>query len=148
MIRKIKIHFVFALMLLTIYFISCLIYNRSLSDLFLVFLYYLAIAGIVYCLNLIKNRKTRWATFILVVFAPLTHLIFAGTNTAPISSFEVLVSGLPIDLPFFPGLYFVFQDTVIPQIVIYFLGFLLPIIYFYAVYSVSKMIFKNKEKSN
>lgn len=141
MIKKIKIHLVFAGLLSAIYIVCSLIYNRSLSDLFLVFLYYLVIAGIVFCLNLIRNRKARWVTFFVVIFAPLTYLIFTGTKTALVSSLEVLVTGSPLDLPFFPNLYSVFKERVIPPVVIYILSFVLPLIYFYAVYAVSKMIF-------
>ncbi len=144
MIRKIKIHLVFAVLLFTVYVISCLIYNRSLSDLFLVFLYYLVIAIIVFCLNLIRNRKARWVTFIVVIFAPFTYLIFTGTNAPYTSSLEVLVTALPINLPFFPKLYSLFKDKVILPVVIYILCFVLPLIYFYAVYVLSKIIFSQR----
>jgi hypothetical protein len=144
MIRNIKIHLVFAVLLFTVYVISCLIYNRSLSDFYKDFLYYLIIAIIVFCLNLIRNRKARWVTFIVVIFAPLTYLIFTGSNTALVSSLEVLVTGLPLDLPFFPNLYSVFKERVIPPVIIYILCFVLPLIYFYAVYALSKMIFSPK----
>lgn len=141
MIKKIKIHLVFAVLLFTVYVISCLIYNRSLSDFYKDFLYYLVIAIIVFCLNLIRNRKARWAAFIVVIFAPLTYLIFTGINTTLVSSLDVLVTGLPLDLPFFPNLYSIFQDRVIPPVVIYILCFVLPLIYFYVLYALSKMIF-------
>lgn len=116
MIKKIKIHLAFAGLLSAIYIVCSLIYNRSLSDLFYVFLYYLIIAIIVFCLNLIRNRKTRWVTFIVVIFAPFTYLIFTGTNTALVSSLEVLLTGLPLDLPFFPNLYSAFKERVIPPV--------------------------------
>lgn len=141
MITKIKIHLVFAVLLFTVYVISCLIYKRSLSDFYKDFLYYLVIAGIVFCINLIKKRKFRWATFFVGFFAPLTYLIFTGTNAPYTSSLEVLVSALPINLPFFPKLYSVFKDRVISPVVIYILCFVLPLIYFYVLYAVSKMIF-------
>jgi hypothetical protein len=144
MIRKIKIHLVFAVLLFTVYVISCLIYNRSLSDFYKDFLYYLVIAGIVFCLNLIRNRRIRWSIFLLVFITPITYLIFTGTNAPYTSSLEVLVSALPINLPFFPKLYSVFKDKVILPVVIYILCFVLPLIYFYAIYALSKMIFSPK----
>jgi hypothetical protein len=144
MIRKVKIHLVFAVLLFTVYVISCLIYKRSLSDFYKDFLYYLVIAGIVFCINLIKKRKLRWGTFFVGIFAPLTFLIFTGTNAPYTSSLEVLVTALPLDLPFFPNLYTMFKDRVILPVVIYILCFVLPLIYFYAVYALSKMIFSPK----
>jgi hypothetical protein len=144
MITKIKIHLVFAVLLFTVYVISCLIYNRSLSDFYKDFLYYLVIAIIVFCLNLIKKRKVRWGTFFVGIFAPLTFLIFTGINAPYTSSLEVLVTALSINLPFFPKLYSVFKDKVILPVVIYILCFMLPLIYFYAVYALSKMIFNQR----
>jgi hypothetical protein len=144
MIKKIKIHLVFAGILFTIYIVCSLIYNRSLSDLFLAFLYYLVISGIVFSMNLITKRIIRWVTFFGIFFIPLTFLIISGANTMYSSSFEVLVTGLPLNLPFFPDLYSVFRERVIPLATLYVLCFLLPLIYFYIIYYVSKMIFKNR----
>ncbi len=127
--------------LFTVYVISCLIYKRSLADFYKDFLYYLVIAGIVFCINLIKKRRVRWGTFFVGFFAPLTYLIFTGTNAPYTSLPEVLVTALPFNLPFFPNLYSVFKDRVIRSVVIYILCFVLPLIYFYAVYVLSKMIF-------
>lgn len=144
MINKIKIHLVFAGLLSAIYIVCSLIYNRSLSDLFLVFLYYLVIAGIVYCLNLIKKRKIRWATFIMVFFIPLTYIIFTGANVKYSSSLEVLELGAKLDVPFLPDLFFQIKDLKILSFVFYLLYFILPLIYFYAIYAVSKMIFSQE----
>jgi hypothetical protein len=144
MIKKIKIHLVFAGLLSAIYIVCSLIYNRSLSDLFLVFLYYLAIAGIVYCLNLIKKRKIRWATFIMVFFFPLTYIIFTGTNVKYSSSLEVIEIWAKLNVPFLPDLFFQIKDLKILSFVFYLLYFILPLIYFYAVYAVSKMIFNQR----
>lgn len=148
MIRKFKIHFAFVVILFAVYVISSLIYKRSLSDFYKDFLYYMVIGCIVFCINLIKTRKARWITFFVIFFAPLTYLIFTGTNTMYSSSLDVLVTGLPLDLPFFPDLYSIFQERVIPVTALYVLCFLLPLIYFYVIYSVSKMIFRNKARIN
>jgi hypothetical protein len=144
MIRKVKIHLVFTALLYTIYIVCSFIYNRSLSDLFLVFLYYVGIASIVLSINHIMNRKIRWSIFLFVFILPITYFIFIGTNAPYSSSLEVLVSALPINLPFSPSLYSFFQERVIPPMVIYILCFLAPLIYFYSAYFLSKMIFKNK----
>jgi hypothetical protein len=144
MTNKIKIHLAFAGLLSAIYIVCSLIYNRSLSELFLVFLYYIGIASIVFSFNIFRNRKIRWSLFLLVFILPITYLIFTGTKAPYTSSLEVLVSALPINLPFFPKLYSVFKDRVIPPVVIYILCFVLPVIYFYAVYVLSKIIFSPK----
>jgi hypothetical protein len=144
MIRKIKIHFAFAVFMFTVYIISNIIYGRSLSELFQVFLYYLVIAGIVYCLNLIKKRKIRWATFIIVFFIPLTYLIFTGTTVKYSSSIEVMEIWAKLNMPFLPDLFFQIKDLIILSFVFYLLYFILPLIYFYAVYALSKMIFSQE----
>ena len=146
MTNKIKIHIVFAGLLSAIYIVCSVIYNRSLSELFLVSLYYIGIASIVFSFNLFRNRKIRWSIFLLVFILPITYLIFIGTNAPYSSSLEVLVSALPINLPFSPSLYSIFQERVIPPMVIYILCFLAPLIYFYSAYFISKMIFKNKSE--
>lgn len=148
MIRKTKVHFAFVVILFAVYLISSLIYKRNLSDFYKDFLYYLAIGCIVFCINLIKRRKARWITFFVILFAPLTYLTFTGTNAMYSSSLDVLVTGLPLDLPFFPDLYSIFQERFIPPAVIYILCFVLPLIYFYVIYFISKMIFKNKAEMN
>jgi hypothetical protein len=144
MIRKIKIHFVFAVFMFTVYIISNFIYGRSLSDLFYVFLYYLAIAGIVFCINLVRKRKIRWAIFLLVLVIPFTYIIFTGTNVKYSSSLEVLELGAKLDVPFLPDLFFQIKDKTILAIVFYLIYFVLPLIYFYAVYALSKMIFSQE----
>jgi hypothetical protein len=144
MTNKIKIHLVFAGLLSFIYIVSSLIYNRSLSDLFLVSLYYIGIASIVFSFNIFRNRKIRWSLLLLLFIIPITYLIFTGINAPYTSSLEVLVTALPINLPFFPKFYSVFKDKVILPVVIYILCFVLPLIYFYAVYALSKMIFNQR----
>jgi len=144
MIKKIKIHLVFAGLLTAIYIVCNLIYNRSLSDILMVFLYYLAIAGIVFCINLIRKRKLRWAIFLLVLVIPFTYIIFTGTNVKYSSSLEVLELGAKLDVPFLPDLFFQIKDKTILAIVFYLIYFILPLIYFYTVYTLSKMIFNQR----
>ena len=142
MIKQIRIHIVLLLLMYTIFIICTLVYGRGFSDdTIKVIGYYSVLVVILFLLNLVKKRVLRWLVFLIVIFIPLSYLIFVGSDHPDGTSLYVLTSAAQIDVPFLPSnLSFELNSHFENVIITYSLYFLLPLLYWYGLYSLSKLL--------
>lgn len=146
--KKLITHFVFLLFLSIIYVICRYIYIKSLSDLDEVILYYAILSMIVFCMNFIRSRKVKWILFLIVFFFSGTYFIFVGVNYPDYSSLDLLVIGAQVNAPFLTESIIPFINNASQPISLYVIYFLLPLIYFYGIYYLSKTLINRKWKKH
>lgn len=139
--KRFRIHIILIILMYSIFLMFALFYKRDISnDVVNVICYYFILVTILFILNLIKRRLFKWLTFLLVFILPLSFLIFTGT-TLDYNSLNVLISAAPVDVPFLPSnLAFEINNHLTDTIITFFLYFLLPLFYWYGLYSLSKKL--------
>jgi hypothetical protein len=129
----------------SVFVISAFIYKRGawLSDWWQSLVYYGLLVCILFFFNLIKRNKIKCLVFAFVFFLPFTFIYFTGIYVADFNSIYVLITGGPINVPFLPDrILLSSKNQIINSFSSYLLFFVLPIIYLYGLYILSKKIEK------
>lgn len=139
MIKKIKIHLILWLLMYSVFTISTLIFGREFSskEWFHISLYYAIIVIILFLINLVKKIWIKW-TIVAVIFILLSVIFYEGADNWDYSSLYGVLIIAPVNVPFLPDIFIKYEikDTII----FYFLYFLLPVLYWYGLYIVSKRV--------
>jgi len=153
--RRIKLHLLLFLLMYAVFAISTLIYRKeySIEEWLHVALVYGIYVLILFSINIIKKRWIKWIIFGGIFFFPISYLILVGTNLHYVNSLDALLASAPINVPFLPKkINYPSGDPILINFVFYVLYFLLPLIYWYGLYSLSKRIIttmnKNKRRTN
>ncbi len=133
-----------------VFAICTLSYGRdySLEEWMHVALIYGVYVSILFCINIVKKRWIKWVIFGGIFFFPLSYFIIAGANLPDITSEDALLSSAPFNVPFLPEK--INYPSQYPGIIIflfYVLYFLLPLIYWYELYTLSKRIIAKTDKN-
>lgn len=143
MIKRIKTHLLLLLFMYFVFTISTLVYGRnySLKEWLHVALVYGVYVLVLYSINIIKKRWIKWVIFGGFFFFPLSFFIIVGANLPDITSKDALLSSAPINVPFLPE-YINYPSQYPGRVILifYVLYFLLPLIYWYGLYILSKRI--------
>jgi len=141
--KKLVTHIVFLVYLIALYGIFSLIFRSEIPDILQVSLYYAIVVVLVFCINLIKKRKTKWIVFVLGIFFPITYLTFDIPKAPFSSSLDVLLNTAPMNAPFLGTFIPIVENKGSIPILFYFLYFVLPLLYFYFLYFLAKKTTKN-----
>lgn len=139
MIKRVVFFILYFILLVSIYIISSLLFKRGLSDLPEISLYYILLAILLLFIDLIKIRKIKWLVIFLINLVAIIMVIL-GAYAPDASSIYLLVVMGPLNIPFLPRLEFTIDDKIVRVTVVYLLYFILPLIYWYALYKLSKSI--------
>jgi hypothetical protein len=140
----VKVYIFYVALKCFLYILFTYIHNRLMSDFFEVFIYYNIIGLIVFLFSLLKTRKTRWVIFSLIIVLPITYFIFSAPSQSLVTSSELLLHGHKVNTPFLPKIQFKLKNDNFRLFFEYLLFFILPILYFYAIYSIAKFITHKK----
>lgn len=142
MIRKIKTHLILWLLMFSVFIICTLIYGREFSskEWLHISLYYGIIVIILFLINLVKKTWIKW-TNVAVIFILLSVIFYGGADNWDYSSLYVVLISAPVHVPFLPEkINYPSQYPSIVTFLFYVLYFLLPLIYWYGLYILSKRI--------
>lgn len=145
--QKIKIHFALLVLMYCLFAVCTLFYGRvfSFEEWLQIALYYGILVVILFIINLNNKRWIKWVIFGGFFFFPLSYLILTAADLPDITSLDLLLTSAPASVPFLPEkLNYPSQNQSIITIIFYFLYFILPIIYWYGLYILSKRIIKSK----
>lgn len=140
MFKKIKPAIIFFSLNFLFYIVFSIVYNRSVSDLNEVLFFYFIIALLVYFISLLKQRLIRWGLVLFVFVLPATYIIFTASSDSLITSSELLLHGHKINAPFLPIIQFKLSNESFRLFIEYLLFFILPILYYYLLYCLSKIL--------
>lgn len=140
MIRKISTYIIFSSILVVIYFIFCMLYSRDIK-MTEALIWYSVLYTLIVIINLIKNRKYRWITLILIC-SLLVILTMISPNPLEGNLLDIFfVEPHEINIPFLPFFEIPAKSIENRRIIIYLIYFLSPLIYWYFVYYISKRIY-------
>lgn len=141
MINRLELALTFFIVLFIVYLISSLGYSRELSDIAEVLLYYGMFALTVFLVDGIRQKWMKWVLLMLVVCI-LTLIFILGAFAPDISSLYFLQVMAPVNVPFLPDMHYYNEMLFVKMLMILFLYFYLPIIYFCVIIFILKRIFK------
>lgn len=137
--NKIKIHIIFIFFLFVFYILFNIIYERSYSESFKVIIYYSALSLMVYIINLINRKRIKWLIVLILII--LTVLLQILSVNAEFSLLYIFVIMSPANIPFIPDKFVInLENFFVKQIVNYLTFVLFPMIYWYALYILSKVV--------
>lgn len=135
---KIKTHIIFVIFLFVFYVLFNTIYERGYSESFKVLIYYSLLSMVVYVIHFINHKRIKW--LIVLIFMILTALLQILSVNAEFSLLYIFVFLAPANIPFLPDQFVVnFENFAAKQIVNYLIFVILPIVYWYALYLLSKV---------
>ena len=145
-------HTVFFLVIVVLFFIFRMLYSGAVelsgtgvTDFLWLVLWYLGLTLILFCINLIKKRKNRW---IIVAVICVFHLCLAinGMFSSPRPLYDltyVVVTLAPLNTPFLPEFFELpFENSSISWFAYYLIFFYGALLYWYAIYWLSKKVVK------
>lgn len=144
MFKKIKTAIIFLALIFVLYIVFSIIYNRRMSDVNEVLLFYVIIALLVFFISLLKRRLIRWGLVLFVFILPATYIIFTASSDSLITSSELLLHGHKTNAPFLPIIQFKLSNESYRLFIEYLLFFILPIVYYYLLYCLSKILGRYK----
>jgi hypothetical protein len=144
MIKKVKIHTTLFLLMFLVFVAGALVFKRdySIEEWLEVLLIYLLITLLVFVINLLNNKWVKWIIVSLLYLIPQTILFWGGLDNWDISSIDVYMLWGKITVPFLPDNIPFTDNLSINTVLIYILFLLFPLIYWYGLYYVSKMLVK------
>ncbi len=140
MLKKIKTAIIFLALNFVSYIVFSIIYNRSMLDLNEVLLFYAIIALLVFFISVQKRRLMRRGLVLFVFILPATYAIFTTPADSLITSSELLLHTHKTNAPFLPIIQFKLSNENYRLFIEYLLFFILPIVYYYLLYCLSKIL--------
>ena len=143
MIRKIKTHILFLLLMYVIYIISCLVYSRSFSNILEALVYYVVLTFILFLIDRIESKKIKWL-IVGIVCVLATFIVVLGASAPDFSSFYLLQITAQIYIPFLPDIYNYSDVVVIRFLTKLLLLLYLPFLYYYILFKIVKYYITDK----
>ena len=150
--KKILTHIAFFLILEIIYILFSTIYYIFLSgiysrdiDILGSLVWNLVLTSILFCLNLIENKKFKWIIIIAFICIPHLALTILGAGeegNEPLAGdmVDLLVMASPGNIPFLPWFQLGLESRILNKIIYYIMFFYGPLLYWYFAYRGSKKI--------
>jgi len=146
--NKIRIYVRLWFIAYSVFLISQFIYNRELTDDTLkVGVYYLIIVLLVSFLNLIRNNVIKWLILFFLFIVPISIFIFTDKPSNDFTLMYVIQTCAPANIPIVSDSiwkYLNHSNELIRVLNYYLIYFILPMVYWYGLYYLAKVIvFRN-----